>query len=217
MSNKELEDKVAFYKDQELLDISDDETGFPDAAVVAVDRALADSKKMAPPPPLLRQKTYSFLGLTPKAQQAEYAARRQRAAAQETTPNLIRAATAPEVEVARSFPSVKAGGKRPMEQSTGDRKKLKRNASSLSDLRTVTDDPSGTPFYKRFGVVPRELKGGKNVKLADSIRLEPEHKQLLKGKIVCKDRIIRCRTLAFNKRRFLSQQRYQQRPQATNT
>jgi DNA polymerase IV len=41
-----------------------------------------------------------------------------------------------------------------------------------------------TPFYRQMGVVPRELKNGKNVKPASNIRLEPESKQLLRGKIV---------------------------------
>lgn len=58
-----------------------------------------------------------------------------------------------------------------------------------SKMKRVTSLPSlagldRLPFYKKMGVVPRELKNGKNVKLADNIKLEPESKQLLRGKIV---------------------------------
>lgn len=38
--------------------------------------------------------------------------------------------------------------------------------------------------FARTGVVPRELKNGKNVKLAENIRLEPEDKQIFRGKVV---------------------------------
>ena len=35
-----------------------------------------------------------------------------------------------------------------------------------------------------MGVVPRELKNGKNIKPADDIKLLPESNQLLRGKVV---------------------------------
>jgi DNA polymerase IV len=183
MSDKELEDKIAYFKEQELLDISDDETGFPDDSYLRIERALADTKAM-PPPKLIRQK--SFLGPTPKERKAEFEAysERQREQARnigQTT--LVRSNTAPEADVSRSFPAAKPN----VERSPGgpaERYKIKRNVS-LSDLPTpkanVHDE---VPFYKHCGVIPRELKR-KNAKKADNITLEPEHKQLFKGKIIC--------------------------------
>ncbi|KAJ4359055.1 hypothetical protein N0V95_002517 [Ascochyta clinopodiicola] len=64
---------------------------------------------------------------------------------------------------------------------------IEDNANST--VKRVTSLPNMTgldqmPFYQQMGVVPRELKNGKNVKPADNIKLEPESKQLLRGKIV---------------------------------
>jgi DNA polymerase IV len=204
--DKELEDKVAYFKDQELLDISNDETGFPDAGLLAAERefAFADAKPMAPPR-LVRQSS-SFLGPTPRERQAEFEAqaRRQRAQTRERGVALVRSVTAPERDVSSSFPSTAPDTKRTPKKSL-ERQTLKRNAS-LSDLPETGHVQKEIPFYRQSGVVPRELKSGKHVKPADNIKLDPPHKQLLKGKVICMPTL---NSLIFAKadlHRFLSQQ-----------
>lgn len=191
MSDKELQEKIAYFTEQRRLDSLDDENDFPDDSYLRIERAFADTKAMPPPPKLVRQK--SFLGPTPKERQAEFErkqaefeahTKRQRDQARVLEQiSLVRSNTAPEADVSRSFPAAKPNGKgapgRPAE-----RYKLKRNVS-LSDLPTpkanVHDE---VPFYKGCGVIPREVKL-KNAKPADNIVLEREHKQLFKGKIIC--------------------------------
>lgn len=184
MSDNALQDKLAYFKEQELLDISDDETGFPDEGLLNVERAFADTKAM-PPPPRLDRQTSSFLGPTPKQRQAEFEAYtvRQRASTRVAGKGLVRPATAPEadVDVASNFHSTKATGKAsPRRAGT----RLKRN-TSLPDLATNSHVEDEVLLYKRLGVVPRELKNGKNVKQANNIKVLPEHLQLLKGRIIC--------------------------------
>ena len=180
MSNQELPSKEAYFEEQALLDLSDDEQDYPDESSKAFEAALVESRAM-PPPSLVRQ-TSSFLGPTPKERQAEFEAhtKRQRATVRSDGLKLLRSSTAPEAELTRSFPATKprSGLTAGLE---GDNKtnKLKRVAS-LPDLA----GQSLIPFYKQMGIVPRELKNGKNVKPADNIKVEHDHRQLFKGKIV---------------------------------
>lgn len=169
MSNDDLAAKEAYFEEQSLLDISDDEQDLPSESFDIIDRALQDSKAM-PPPPILEKQKSGFLGPTPKHQQAEFEAHasKQRADKRRSGLKLARSSTAPETEMAKSFPATKPRSNQ-----------LKRVAS-LPDMAL----PGQTPFYKQMGVVPRELNNGKNVKPADNIKLEPEAKKLLKGRIV---------------------------------
>ncbi|KAF1840768.1 uncharacterized protein K460DRAFT_389337 [Cucurbitaria berberidis CBS 394.84] len=179
MSEQELSAKEAYFKEQSLLDLSDDERDLPDESFGTLERALAESKTM-PPPKLLRQ-TSSFLGPTPKERQAEFDAHtnRRRAASRQEGHKLIRTSTAPEPEFTKSFPVTKSQSGLASGPVVDNGKRLKR-VSSLPELA----GKSLIPFYKQVGVIPRELKNGKKVKPADNIKLEPKHKQLLQGKIV---------------------------------
>jgi DNA polymerase IV len=177
LSDAEVSVKEDYFKQQALLDVSDDEQNFSNESMERIGQAMAGSKAM-PPPSLEKQKS-SFLGPTPKERQAAFEAHttKQRPGMRETGLKLVRPSTAPEAELMKSFPVTKSRDAQTVEPRADN--KLKRIAS-LPDMGTVDQ----TPFYKRLGVVPRELKNGKNVKLADNIRLEPEHKQLLKDKII---------------------------------
>jgi DNA polymerase IV len=177
MSVDELSAKEAYFEQQALLDLSDDEQNVPNESLAVLERALEDSKAM--PPPTLGTTRSSFLGPTPKERRAEFEAHmtRIRPVTRESGPTLARSSTAPEAELLKTFPITKPGGKQV--SNAQSKTKLKRVAS-LPDIATIDQ----THFYKQMGIVPRELKNGKNVKLADNIKLEPEHKQLLKGKIV---------------------------------
>jgi DNA polymerase IV len=177
-ADDELSAKEAYFKEQSLLELSDDERDFHSESVGIIDRALADSKAM--PPPGLEKTRSSFLGPTPKERQAAFEAhtKKQRAGARESGLKLARSSTAPESELTKSFPVTKSRGDQLSNAQSVN--KLKRVAS-LPDLAI----PNRTPFYKQIGfTVPRELKNGKNVKLADHIKLEPEHKQVLSGKVI---------------------------------
>ncbi|KAH7114199.1 hypothetical protein B0J11DRAFT_594700 [Dendryphion nanum] len=148
MADNALARKLAYFREQELIDISDDETGFPDTGLIQVECALADTEPMPPP----RKLQFEFDAHTS----------RRRATARMHTKNLNYSYTAPESE---------------------------RQTAALKHSTSLPDLASGVrvemvPFYKRVGVVPRELKTGKNVKLANNINLEPEHKQLFKEKII---------------------------------
>jgi DNA polymerase IV len=179
MSDKELQ-KVAYFKEQDLLDISDDETGFPDDGLLRIEKELADTKAMPPPTPL-RPGTSNFLGRTPREQQKEFEehTNKQRASTRKTGLELIRADTAPEANVPKSFTSGRAHSNSP----TYSGKKSKRDISR-NYLRSASSGEDDIPFYKRVGVIPRELKGGKAVKLAENIKLEPKRRQLLRGKLI---------------------------------
>tara|TARA_R110002003_G_scaffold702_14_gene21194 strand:- start:3936 stop:4667 length:732 start_codon:yes stop_codon:yes gene_type:complete len=177
MSNEDLAAKQAYFEEQALLELSDDERDFQDAGVGIIDRALADSKAM--PPPTLERQRSSFLGPTPKERQAQFEAHttKQRPRTRDSGPKLGRSSTAPEAELTKSFPVAKPRSGQVASAQSANR--LKRVAS-LPDMASGNQNP----FYKQLGTIPRELKNGKNVKLADNIKLEPEHKQVLKGQIV---------------------------------
>ncbi|KAF2800854.1 hypothetical protein K505DRAFT_291764 [Melanomma pulvis-pyrius CBS 109.77] len=176
-------DKEAYFKQQELLDLSDDEPGFS-AGCLIVERAIADSRAMAPPPSLVRQRS-SFLGPTPRERQAELQARnlKKRSIARPDQ-DMARSTTKPDMDVSSSFPSVKPKQKRsPSPKQAGLRKRLKHTIS-LPDPISADGNQDQTPFYKQIGVIPRELRNGKSIKLANHIQLYTEPRQLLKGKII---------------------------------
>ena len=177
MSDNELSAKEAYFDEQALLDLSDDEQDVLSESFEIIDRALADSKAM--PPPTIAKQRSSFLGLTPKERQAEFEshATKHRAGTRGSGLKLARSSTAPETELMKSFPTTRPRSGQLAGVASAN--KLKR-VSSLPDMASVNQ----ALFYKHMGVVPRELKNGKNVKPADNIKLEPEHKQLLKGKVV---------------------------------
>ncbi|KAF1943238.1 hypothetical protein EJ02DRAFT_502272 [Clathrospora elynae] len=175
MSERELLAKEAYFEEQALLDLSDDEQNPPDEVSETLERALADSRATLPP-----RKTSSFLGPTPKERQADFETHttRQRAVVRGAHKQ-IRPETAPESELTKSFSITKPRALQAAKSDGDNCNKLKR-VSSLPDLA----GKDLAPFYKSSGVIPRELKSGKNVKPADNIRLEPDYKQLLKGKVV---------------------------------
>ncbi|KAH7080219.1 hypothetical protein BKA63DRAFT_238377 [Paraphoma chrysanthemicola] len=177
MSREDLAAKEAYFEQQALLDLSDDERDFAETGNTVIDRALEDSKTM-PPPNLERQRS-SFLGPTPKERQAEFEAHatKQRPEKRGSGHKLVRSSTAPEPEVTKSFPVAKP--RNAQKTGGGSGNKLKRIVS----LPNIADT-NQAPFYKQMGAIPRELKNGKNVKPADNIKLEPEHKQIFKGKII---------------------------------
>jgi DNA polymerase IV len=175
MTDEELAAKEAYFNDQALLDLSDDECDVPDEACEAFGRAIAEAKPM--PRPTLGRQPSSFLGPTPKERQAEFEAHatKQRAGVRETSLKLVRSSTAPEKDLTKSFPITEPR----IQPAVGSANKLKRVAS-LPDTASVDQ----TSFYKQVGVIPREMRNGKNVKPASNIKLDPEPRQLLKGKIV---------------------------------
>jgi DNA polymerase IV len=174
MSDDRLKAKEAYFEQEKLLDITDDENGFPDEGYENVERAVL-------PPPGLIRKTSSFLGPTPKERQAQLEARSSiyHKVVKPDSITLRRSNTALEMGPATSPPS-KTSPPRPM--SSPDY----RSKAKLDKGKGITDRPTraSKPFYTDLGVAPRELKHGKNVKPADNIRLDPEDKQLLKGMIV---------------------------------
>jgi DNA polymerase IV len=177
MADEELSAKEAYFMEQALLDISD-EDDLQDDASHNLQCAFEDSKAM--PPPLLSRQTSSFLGLTPRERQAEFEAhtKRQRATERPSANKLVRSSTAPESELTKSFPITKSRSGLAA-AADGEKGKLKR-VSSLPEIA----GKDLVPFHKQVGVVPRELRSGKNVKPANNIKLEPEHKQLLKDKVI---------------------------------
>lgn len=179
MSQQELTTKEAYFQDQALLDLSDDERHFPDEGAETIGHALAHSRAM--PPPTLMKQSSSFLGPTPKERKAEFEAhtKRQRTTVRQDTHKLLRSSTAPEAELTESFLVVKPQNELAITRQGANSQKLKR-VSSLPELT----GKNLTPFYKQIGTIPRELKSGKNVKLAHNIKLEPEYKQLLQRKVV---------------------------------
>jgi DNA polymerase IV len=185
MSNKEALDKEAYFKQQELLDLDDDDDEVPlSEGFMVVQRAIADSRAM-PPPSSLMHRPSGFLGPTPRQRRAQLEAKTPAKRANvRPGQNMPRSATEPEMNVGSSFSSVKSNEKRsPSPEPPGARKKLK-HTTSLPDLVAAGQVQDQTPFYKQIGVMPRDLKHGKHVKLADDIKLEPPARQLLKGKII---------------------------------
>jgi DNA polymerase IV len=178
MTDNELSAKEAYFEEQSLLELADDERDFHSDRVDMLDRALADSKAM--PPPSLKRTSSSFLGPTPKERQSAFEAHltKHRAGMRESGNKLARSSTAPETELTTSFSVTKSRGD---QMSNGRSANKPKRVASLPDMETSNQ----TPFYKQMGfTIPRELKNGKNVKLADNIKLEPEQKQLLRNKIV---------------------------------
>jgi DNA polymerase IV len=178
MSNNDLTAKEAYFEKQSLLDISDDERDIHGESFDMIDCALQDSKAMPPPPTLEKQRS-SFLGPTPKERLAEFEAHatKHRADTRPSGLKLARSSTAPETELTNSFPVTKPRSNQLAGVEGANR--LKR-VSSLPDMASIKQ----TPFYKQMGIVPRELRNARSAKPADNIKLEPEVKQLLKGKIV---------------------------------
>ena len=173
MSSRKLSAKEAYFNEHALLhleDDEDDEDEDPNESVQVLEDALKESMTLARPK--FRKQTSSFLGPTPKEKQAEFEAytKRQRAIERQMSQTLVRSSTASELEVTKSFPTTT---KSCSGVAASGRGKLKRT-SSLIDI----------PFYKQVGVVPRELKNGKKVKIANDIKLYPPHRQLFKDKIV---------------------------------
>lgn len=177
MADESLSAKEAYFEEQELLDLSDDERGYSGESHEIIERALTDSRAMLPP--TLERQRSSFLGPTPKERQAEFEAhtKKHRPVTRGSDLNLTRSSTAPETGLTKSFPVIKTRRSRLSKVESAN--KLVR-VSSLPDIGKV----NSIPFYKQVGAIPRELKNGKNVKLADNIKLEPEHKQLLQGRVV---------------------------------
>jgi len=170
MTDQDLKEKASYFQQQDLLDLSDDETGFPDAGLLAAERALVDTKAMPPPPTLAHQR--SFLGPTPRERQQEFETHPSKKARH----SLSQRRTAPE-PTERSIPATQPE-KAPPSPGRVRPRKLKKTAS-MSEF-AMNDEKQ---FYKRMGAIPRELKN-KNAKLADNINMEPESKQVLRGQLV---------------------------------
>ncbi|KAG9186851.1 DNA polymerase IV [Alternaria panax] len=175
MSDDQLVAKEAYFKEQEFLDIPNNERDIPNDSVDKLEQALEESKTMGPAA-LMRQ-TSSFLGLTPR-EAFEAHTRKLRARERQAGHRLMRSSTVPEPELFRSSSATKSRG-RLKATVAAPKSKLKR-VLSLPE----TADKDLTPFYIRVGDVPREYRNKKNPKPATNIQLEPEHKQYLKGKIV---------------------------------
>jgi DNA polymerase IV len=170
MSTDKLQEKIAYFEQQELADISDDENEVRDEAFLKMGRELADLQAMPAPPKFARHPS-SFLGPTPKEQQRAFeAAAAKRPPSRPGMSGLKRSATAPDVDVTN--PVTKR-------RRSPDHQDLLKRTTSLPDIKAQDD----TPFYIWVGEVPREMKK-KNAKPADNIKLEPEAKQILRGKIV---------------------------------
>lgn len=176
MSDAKLVAKQAYFEEHKLLDLSNDETSDKNEASDEIERAMAEGERAK----LVRQNSSSFLGPTPKETKAEFEAHaaRRRAVNRDGSQPLARSTTVSEAELTQSFPVTKPRARQSSHVNNNASGKMKR-ISSLPD--TGLDQ---TPFYQRMGVVPRELKSGKNVKPADNIILEPESRQLLRGKVV---------------------------------
>ncbi|KAF2632282.1 hypothetical protein BU25DRAFT_384119 [Macroventuria anomochaeta] len=176
MSDNELAAKQAYFEEQKLLDITDDESSCNDEVADKIGCAMAEM-----PPPKLARQTSNFLGPTSKEVKADFEAytTRRRAVMRDETKILTRSATAPEMELTKSF-SVTKPRARQLSNAEGEANSKMKRVTSLPNMTELDQ----TPFYQQMGVVPRELKNGKNIKPADNIKLVPESQQLLSGKIV---------------------------------
>ncbi|USP74488.1 uncharacterized protein yc1106_01762 [Curvularia clavata] len=171
--------KEAYFQEQSLLDLSDDDDVYtPNESLLNLERALAESKSIKPLS--LPKKTSSFLGPTPREMQAQFEehAMQQRASGRQVNQRLTRSCTAPQPEANKS--SRTAPSRNSVAGSAVSSKSRLKRTISVSQLL----EKESIHFYRRVGAIPRELKSGKNVKPATNIKLAPEHKQLLKGKIV---------------------------------
>jgi DNA polymerase IV len=173
MADEDLQEKVTYFRQQDLLDLSDDERDASDAGLLAPERLLAGPTPMPPPPPT--RCGSSFLGLTPRERRQAFEghATKQRAAGRERDPSLIRSPTASE-PTTQSFPTEVS-----KQWYQAPPQGLVKKTASISNLAAQ----DSTPFYKRMGEIPRELKNA-NAKAANNIVVEPEHKQLLKEMVV---------------------------------
>ena len=200
MSDNELANKRAYFEAQELLDISDDETNFPDAGLSEATRVLASSEETEAetrPAPAFPRKTYGFLGPTPRQRQAEFEAQaaKQRAISRAAAQGLVRSATAPEpVQPSSSFPV-------PKRKHTTSSKSI-THFGLLKHINSLPGLTAPIEFYKRVGAVPRPLSKAKKDAV---IKLEPEHRQYLKGKIICMVLIYISYSFTNRYIRFLSQ------------
>jgi DNA polymerase IV len=179
MTDTDLAAKQAYFEEQRLLDLSDDEAGCNGDIFDKIESVMAEMQR--PHPPKLTRQTSSFLGPTPKAVKADFEAHttRRRATIRDESKGLSRSATAPEVELTQSFPVTKPRA-RQLSTAEGEANSKMKRITSLPNMNGLNQ----TPFYQQMGAVPRELKNGKNVKPADNIKLLPESQQLLRGKIV---------------------------------
>ncbi|KAF3051469.1 hypothetical protein E8E11_010733 [Didymella keratinophila] len=178
MTDTDLAAKQAYFDEQKLLDSSDDEGSNGDV-FDRIESAMAELRD-AKPLRLTRQ-TSSFLGPTPKEVKADFEAytTRRRAGTRDETGTLSRSATATEVDLTQSFPVTKPRV-RQLSTVEGESSSKMKRVTSLPNMTGLDE----TLFYKQMGVVPRELRNGKNVKPADNIKLLPESHQLLRGKVV---------------------------------
>ncbi len=178
MTEKDRLAKEAYFHEQDLLDLSDDERNFPKGCSDIIERALSESREISSS---FLERSNSFLGPPPKYRQAEFKryTTTQRAAVRQTIHQPIRPATAPEPITTENSTNVRSRRKLPSNSGNMNGRTL-RTASSLSSLR----NEKRIPFYIEMGSVPRELKRGKNVKPANNIKLEPENRQLLKKKVI---------------------------------
>ncbi|EUC28966.1 hypothetical protein COCCADRAFT_8760 [Bipolaris zeicola 26-R-13] len=178
MSDPELLAKIIYFEEQALLNLSDDELYIPDESVLNLERALEESKHILVTS--LPSRSGSFNGPTPREMQAQFEehTERRRTSNRQINQKLIRSTTVPPTEPAKSvqIPKSRNG---PNVGTDSGKSRLKRTIS-LSQIF----HKECTPFYKRAGAIPHELKNGKIVKPADNIRLFPGNKQLLKEKIV---------------------------------
>ena len=179
MTDQELSAKEAHFYDQVLLDLSDDEQDFPNESFEIMERALADSKAL--PSSEIVEQASRFLGPTPKERQTKFETHtsKQRASERQKSRKLVRSSTMPGSGTPKNAPLTRSRSRLPPSLRDNNRKKAK--IVSSPPRSTVKNQ---TPFYKQTGAVPRELKSGKNVKPANNIKLEPEHKQLLKNKLI---------------------------------
>jgi DNA polymerase IV len=178
MSDSELLAKETYFQEQALLDLSDDEPYIPNESVINLERALEESKEMQPPS--LSKQTSSFLGPTPRERQIQFEeyTQKRRVSDRQTNQKLTRSSTAPQAEPTENSQTTRPRNGLVTSTASG-KSRLKRTISL-----PLTIDKECTPFYKRVGIIPRELKSGKSVKPANDIKLVPEHKQLLKDKII---------------------------------
>ncbi|KAJ4392544.1 hypothetical protein N0V91_011375 [Didymella pomorum] len=178
MTDPDLVAKQAYFDELKLLDTSDDEGSNGDV-FDRIESVMAEMQD--PKPPRLARQTSSFLGPTPKEVKDDFEAHtaRRRAVTRNETRTISRSVAAPEVDLTQSFPVTKPRA-RQLSIAEGESNSKMKRVASLPNMTGLDQ----TPFYKQMGVVPRELKNGKNVKPADNIKLLPESHQLLRGKII---------------------------------
>lgn len=179
MSGQDLSTKESYFNAQALLDLSDDERDFPDYSYRILECAFAESQAMPLPKTLIP--TSNVRGTVVEARQADFQAHtaRQRTSLRHSSGEQNRPSTAPEPNASTSLPDDKRRNS-VASSCKSDHGKRSKRVAPLPECA----GRSLVPFHKQVGVLPRELKNGKNVKPAVNIKLEPEHKQLLQGKVV---------------------------------